>query len=81
MNTIKIYDENNEIKEYKVLLIIDKEYKYIVYTDIDNNDFNKDLMVAKVKSLDNVNETIQIDEKEWEMIEDYYKKAISEPQE
>ena len=81
MNTIKIYDENNEIKEYKVLLIIDKEYKYIVYTDIDNNDFNKDLMVAKVKSLDNVNETIPIDEKEWEMIEDYYKKAISEPQE
>ncbi len=76
MDKITLYDENNEKKEYKVLLIIDEVYKYIVYTDIDNYDLKKDLFVAKVKSLDNLEETLPVTPEEWKMIEDRYEKII-----
>ena len=78
MDKINIYDENNNLKEYKVLLIIDSDYKYIVYTNMDNNDLNKDLMVAKVKSLENINETFEITDEEWQMIEKKYESIIQD---
>ena len=77
MEKIIVYDENNNPKEYKLLLIIDKEYKYIIYTDINNDNIEKDIMVAKVTSLDNINKMLQINENEWQMIEERYKKFLS----
>lgn len=77
MDIIKIYDENNNPKEYKVLLIIDSEYKYIIYTDPSQKEIDKGLMVAKVKSLENVNETIPIRDDEWKMIEKEYQKLLA----
>lgn len=77
MDIIKIYDENNNPKEYKVLLIIDSEYKYIIYTDPSQKEIDKGLMVAKVKSLENVNETIPISDDEWKMIEKEYQKLLA----
>ena len=76
MNTIKIYDENNELKEYKVLLIIDKGYKYVIYTDIDNTDINKNLYAIKIKEFNNNEETIPIDDNELLMIENKLKELI-----
>ena len=76
MDRITLYDENDNKKEYKVLLIIDEEYKYIIYTDLENNDIRENLMVAKVKSLDNLEKTLPITPDEWQMIEDKYKKII-----
>ena len=73
---ITIIDENNQKKDYKVLLIIDKEYKYIIYTNIDNNDLRHNLYVAKVKSLDNINDTMEITSSEWEMIEKEYQSIL-----
>ena len=77
MNTIKIYDDKNELKEYKVLLVIDMENKYVIYTNIDNDNPHKDLMVAKLKSLKGENETLPITDAEWEMIEQEYLKVIN----
>ncbi len=76
MDKIKIYDKDNNLKEYKVLLIIDLDYKYIIYTNINNNNLEKDLLVAKVKSLDDINETLEISDEEWKMIEERYQKII-----
>lgn len=77
MDIIKIYDENNNPKEYKVLLIIDSEYKYIIYTDTSQEEIDKGLMVAKVKSLENINETMPISDDEWKMIEKEYQKLLA----
>ena len=76
MDIITLYDENNNKKDYKVLLVINDEYKYIIYTDIDNKDLRNNLMVAKVKSLDNLSETLPITQDEWKYIENKYKKII-----
>ena len=76
MDIITLYDENNNKKDYKVLLVINDEYKYIIYTDIDNKDLRNNLMVAKVKSLDNLSETLQITQDEWKYIENKYKEII-----
>ena len=76
MDIITLYDENNNKKDYKVLLVINDEYKYIIYTDIDNKDLRNNLMVAKVKSLDNLSETLQINQDEWKYIENKYKEII-----
>lgn len=74
---ITIYNKANEPKDYKVLAIIDKEYKYIIYTDIENNAIDKNLYAVKTKSLDSMNETFPISEDEWQMIEKEYQKIIS----
>ena len=76
MDIITLYDENNNKKDYKVLLVINDEYKYIIYTDIDNKDLRNNLMVAKVKSLDNLSDTLPINQDEWKYIENKYKEII-----
>lgn len=76
MNTIKIF-ENDVTKEYKVLLVIDKDYKYVIYTDKDNYQPDKNLMVAKVKSINEMNESLPITDDEWKMIEDNYQKILN----
>ncbi len=72
---ITIY-KDNVLTEYKLLLIIQKEYNYIIYTDMDNMNPNKDLYVAKVKSIDNLEETLSISEEEWKMIEAEYQRIL-----
>lgn len=70
MDKVILYDDEGRKKEYKVLLIIDEGYKYIIYTDIENDDPKKNLMVAKVKSLDKLDESLPITDDEWKMLED-----------
>ncbi len=73
---ITIYKDGKEI-EYKLLMIIDKEYKYIIYTDKDNNELDKNLYVAKVNSIDEIDETLPLSDDEWVMVENEYKKVIN----
>ncbi len=74
---ITLYDENNQTKDYKLLLVIDKDFKYIIYTDLDNNNIKNDLYAIKVKSLNNNEETISINDSEWNMIEEEYNKIVN----
>lgn len=73
---ITLYDSNNQKKDYKLLLVIDNEYKYVIYTDIDNTDINKNLYAIKIKEFNNNEETIPISDTEWEMIENKLKELI-----
>ena len=74
---VSLYDENNIKKDYKLLFVINKEYKYIVYTGINNNNCKYDLHAVKVKLLDNNQETIPITDDEWKMIEEKYLNFIN----
>ena len=74
-NIIKIYDDNNDFKEYKILLTINKNYYYVVYTEIENTNIKKNLCAIKLKSLDS-SESLPISEKEWQMIEREYNKLL-----
>lgn len=69
---ITIYDSNNNKKEYKMLFIIEKDYKYIIYTDINNNNLTKNLYAVKVKD----KECLEINDNEWKMIEKEYHKLL-----
>lgn len=73
---ITLYDSNNQKKDYKLLLVIDKEYKYVIYTDINNTDINSDLYAIKIKEFNNNEETIPIDDNELIMIETKLKELI-----
>ena len=73
---ITLYDNNNQKKDYKLLLVIDKEYKYVIYTDIDNTDINSNLYAIKIKEFNNNEETIPIDDDELLMIENKLKELI-----
>ena len=73
---ITLYDSNNQKKDYKLLLVIDNEYKYVIYTDIDNTDINKNLYAIKIKEFNNNEETIPIDDNELLMIENKLKELI-----
>ena len=72
---ITVYEDEKKVL-YKLLLVIEKDYKYIVYTKIDNNIIDNDLFVAKVNKLDDINETLSISEEEWDMIEKEYNKLL-----
>ena len=74
---ISLYDENNQKKDYKLLMIISKEYKYLIYTDIDNMDLNKNMYAIKTKELNKLEEILPISEEEWKMIEEEYNKIIN----
>ena len=71
---ITIYDGNHS-KDYKLLCIIDKEYKYLIYTERYNMDVSNNLYAIKVNSLDN-KEILTISDNEWKMIEEEYNKLI-----
>ena len=76
-NIIKIYDTNNNYKDYKVLLTIEKDYFYVIYTDLENNNIKENLYAIKLKSLDS-NDTIPIDDLEWQIIEEEYNNLLKE---
>ena len=73
-NIITIYDDIGK-KDYKVLLVIEKEYYYVIYTDISNENIKKDLRAIKLKSLDS-KEPLPISNDEWKMIEKEYQNLI-----
>ena len=73
---IILLDENNQEKEYKLLAIIDKEDKYIIYTDLDNLDITNNLYVVKIKELNNNTSIIPITDEEWNMINEEYSSII-----
>ena len=75
-NIITIYNDDNSINNYKVLLIIEKDYYYIIYTDINNHNLTHNLYAIKTKSLDS-KEVIPISDLEWKMIEKEFKKLIN----
>lgn len=74
---ITVYNNKNEKKDYKLLMVIEKEYKYIIYTDIDNHDIYHNLYVAKTNSLSNINNTLSISPEEWTIVENEYQKIIN----
>ncbi len=73
---IILYDDN-EKKEYKLLMVINKEYKYLIYTEIDNFNPEKKLYAIKTKALKSGEETIPITDEEWTMIEKVYTNLIN----
>ncbi len=74
---ITLYDDNNQSTDYKLLLVIDKNYQYLIYTDLDNMDISKNLYAIKINNLKSNEEAIPITEEEWNMIENTYQKLIS----
>ncbi len=74
---ITLYDNNNQKHEYKLLLVLNKEFKYLIYTNIENNDIKKDLYVIKIKALNTREDTIPITDEEWKMIENEYQNLIN----
>lgn len=74
---ITVTNNNNEKIDYKLLMVIDKNFKYLIYTDIDNTNYKKNIYAVKVKSLNINEETIPITDNEWEMIENEYKKIVN----
>ena len=48
---ITLYDDNNQSTDYKLLLVIDKNYQYLIYTDLDNMDISKNLYAIKINNL------------------------------
>ncbi len=73
---ITVYDINGMAKTYKMLLVIKKEYQYIVYTDINNDNIKENLYAIKINDLDD-KETLPINDEEWQMIEKEYQKIIN----
>ena len=74
---ITLYDSNNQKYEYKLLMVLDKEYKYLIYTNIGNNDIKTDLHAIKIKELNNNEEIIPLTNEEWTMIENEYQNLIN----
>ena len=75
-NIITIYDQNNNPEQYKILLIIEKKYKYIIYTDIKNRNIKNNLYAIKVSSLKEL-KPLKINDSEWQMIEKEYNNSIN----
>ncbi len=66
--------ENNVEKEYCLLLTIDN--KYIIYTDIDNNNINKNIYVIKVDSINDNQSILPITDDELNIINQKYLELI-----
>ncbi len=72
---ITIYEDGKK-KNYKLLLVIDKDYKYVIYTKKENKRIDRDLYVAKVRDIGEMNETMTITDKEWQMIIKEYNRLL-----
>ena len=64
---------DNVEKNYQLLFVIDDEYKYVIYTDIENKD---KLYAIKVKELNKEEKAITITDEEWKMIETKYQELL-----
>lgn len=68
---ITVYDKDNNSRECSVLAIILN--KYIVYTDIDNNNLKHNLYVNKFKKFDMNITLMPLDNIDWIIVEKAYK--------
>ena len=75
-NILTIYDNDGNTKKYKILLVIKKEYNYIIYTDIDNENIRKNIRVIKVSNLNDL-AILPINNDDWTIINNEYNKLIS----
>ena len=69
-----ILKENNQEKKYQILLLIDN--KYIIYTNINNNNLHKDIHVIKVQTINNNQVSLPISNEELEEINQKYLEII-----
>lgn len=74
---ITLYDDKNEKKDYKLLLVINKDYKYLIYTDINNMNLKNNIYAIKTKNLKSNEEVLTIDDNEWQMIEETYENIVN----
>ncbi len=74
---ITLYDDKNEKKDYKLLLVINKDYKYLIYTDINNMNLKNNIYAIKTKNLKSNEEVLAIDDNEWQMIEETYENIVN----
>ena len=65
-----VYDEFGNQKQCKILAII--ENKYIVYTNINNNNLSENIMVSKFDKLTSEINLIPLDDYEWTFVEKKY---------
>ena len=74
---IKIIDDNNEEKEYILLAIFTlSNGQYIVYKDVNNNSINDNLLASRVEEFESNMNLYPLNDEEWDMIEEEYKKII-----
>ena len=62
--------------EYKLLVVLDNQY--IIYTNLDNLNPNDNIMVIKVKSMDELNNIIPMTDEELKNVEEKYLSIINE---
>lgn len=74
-NILTVYDENDNPKDYKILLVLEDDYKYIIYTDLNNYNIKKSLYAIKLSSLEST-EPLYINDEEWKKLEKEYLNLI-----
>lgn len=74
---IKVYNENNEEKDYILLAIFTINGKqYIVYKDINNESINENLLASRIDEFSKDMKLFPLSDKEWDMVSDEYQKLI-----
>ncbi len=69
---LSIIRQNGQRDEYKLLCIIEKDYKYIIYTNKDNVNIKENLYVAKTKYANYLEEILPMDDNDWEIVNQEY---------
>ena len=73
-NIIKVYDDDNNVKEYKLIAIYDN--KYIIYKDINNVFNNQDIYASKIISNNEVLKLGKLTDAEWKILENEYSNLL-----
>ena len=74
-NIITVYDKNNNQKQYKILLVIEKDYYYIIFTNLNNYNIKENLYAVKLKCLNDTSPLL-INDNEWLILEQEYLNLI-----
>ena len=69
---LTIIRKNGTKDEYKLLCIIEKEYKYIIYTDKENTNVKENLYVAKTRYANYLEEILPMEDNDWDIVNDEY---------
>ena len=71
-DVLNIYRKNGQKDEYKLLCIIEKDFKYVIYTNKENNNIKENLYVAKTQKANYLDEIIPMNDYDWELINKEY---------
>ena len=74
-NSLIIYDENNNNREYSLLAIYDD--KYIIYKDVNNLSNDKNLYASKIILNNDIIKLESLSFDEWDLITNEYQKLLS----